>query len=339
MNIKPLLLASLIIPATAMAEFENASYSYLGVGQETLEYSESTNDFGGLKFKTKYKGSNLVQKSGGYTAVGEKYGFFLSTSSTLLANEEREKWRFPSIGVVQEDDMTVKRTAIDILGVFHLQNGHFFNLGSRYNSVSFSRFNFSSTDRTNELNAAIFARADHSDAELTKQLNDLIAKAQAANVCITNSSKQCIGTKQADGSYNVSLEDFKEAKKFNPEATSGVVFEDMASWSLLAGWGYDSYFIRKEIGMRYQFAFRVGTAIYESVLNTKNNKSLTRSFGGDWDLHALAGVGYQFRPEFGVMATLEYNMIHREEIRDGNVFLPVNDLKALSPQITANWAF
>ena len=63
-------------------------------------------------------------------------------------------------------------------------------------------------------------------------------------------------------------------------------------------------------------AARVGAAMYEQVLNTQNNRTLSRSFGGDWDAHLLAGIGYQFQKEFGVMATLEINGVYRDEIRE-----------------------
>jgi hypothetical protein len=35
--------------------------------------------------------------------------------------------------------------------------------------------------------------------------------------------------------------------------------------------------------------------LYENALNTQNDKSLTRTFGGDWDVHLFAGIGYQFQ--------------------------------------------
>lgn len=334
-------LALLMSAPFAQAEFDNSSYSYLGLGAETVDYQESTNDFGGLKFKSSFQGTNVVQKSGGYTAIGDRYGFFLSTSSTLLAQEDKEEWKFPDIGVVQEDTMTVKRTGIDILGVFHLQNGHYFTLGSSYSSVSFSRFDFSNTDFTDALNDAIFALPAYSDANLQATLNDLIAQAAASGGCVADNNGVCIGSKQSDGSYTITLDDYKDALKFNPEATAGVVFEDMTTWNLAAGWGYDSIFVNKT-GVRYQAAVRVASAVYENILNTNNNKSLSRTFGGDIALHALAGVGYQFMPEFGVMASVEYNSLNHSRLNEGGsskAFLPKSEFWSLSPQVTAYWAF
>ena len=339
--------ALLTLPSLSQAEFANNSYSYLGMGSETLTYSETTNNFGGQKFESEFKGSNIVQKSGGYTAVGDKYGFFISTSSTLLANEAKEEWDFQGIGVVQEDQMALKRTAIDLLGAFHFQNGHFLNAGLHYNSVSFSRYDFEGTDYVEELNDALFANPDvraSIQAELDARLEAVnAARATGDHGCIHGSDDGCIGSFDNDNNQVVTLEEFWELKQYRPSDTQGVVFEDMTSWSLLAGWGYDSFFVDQSLGMRYSLAARVGTAIYESVLNTNNDRSLTRSFGGDWDVHLLAGIGYQFRKEIGVVATLELNGIFREEIRENQngvtVILPENSLWALSPQITASWAF
>ena len=93
--------------------------------------------------------------------------------------------------------------------------------------------------------------------------------------------------------------------------------------------------------MRYQLAARAGTALYENVLNTQNDKSLPRTFGGDWDVHLLAGIGYQFQKEVGMMFTLEFNGVYRSElsVSGEETFLPENTLWAYSPQITAFWAF
>ena len=348
-SLPSLLLTLGVLGSSAHAEFENNSYSYLGLGTETLTYSETTDDFGGQTFESKFRGSNLVQKSGGYTGVGERYGFFISTSSTLLANENKEKWKFEGVGVVQEDNMTLKRTAIDLLGVFHFQNGHFLTAGTHYNSVSFSRFDFDGTDLTEDLNDSLIANPDvqaQVQAELDLRLNAVnAARASGGSDCIrgTLDDSSCLGSFDGSNNQVVTLDEFWEIKKLKPEDTQGVVFEDMTSWSLIAGWGYDSFFVDQSLGMRYSMAARVGTAMYESILNTNNDRSLTRSFGGDWDVHLLAGVGYQFRKEIGVIATLELNGVFRQEIRENDngqqIILPENTLWALSPQISAHWAF
>jgi len=340
---------TLLLANTVSAEFKNNSYSYLGLGSETLSYSETDDNFGGQSFESKFTGSNLVQKSGGYTAIGEQFGFFISTSSTLLSHDAKERWDFEGIGIVQEDNMTLKRTGIDLLGAFHLQNGHFFNAGLHYKSISFSRFEFSSTDKTEVLNDALFANPavqnqlqTDLDARLT-EINGLRAGSNPT-ACIRDTSMEnaCIGTIDSITNQQiVSLTEYWELRKFKPEEAQGVIFEDMTSWSGLIGWGYDSYFIDQSLGMRYKLATRIGTSLYERVLNTENNKSLTRSFGGDWDLHLLAGIGYQFQKEIGLVFTIELNGSHRSKLQVGNenVFLPDNTLWALSPQIAGFWSF
>ena len=343
------LLAFMSLTSPTQAEFANHSYSYLGMGIETLTYSETTDDFGGQEFESKFEGQNLVQKSGGYTAVGDEFGFFISTSSTLLANEDKEEWDFEGTGVVQEDNMTLKRTAIDLLGVYHFKNGHFLTAGTHYNSVSFSRFDFNGTELTATLNDKLFNTASV-QASLQSELDERLtavnaARANGGSDCIHGSGADsaCIGSFDGSDNQVVTLAEFWELKKLKPEDTQGVVFEDMTSWSLLAGWGYDSFFVDQSLGMRYSLAARVGTAVYEKVVNTNNDRSLTRSFGGDWDVHLLAGIGYQFKKEIGVMATLELNGVFRQEIRETengqDVILPENTLWAMSPQISAHWAF
>ncbi len=348
--VKSLTLITLLVPASFIhADFQNNSYSYLGLGSETLTYSETDDNFGGQSFTSHFTGTNLVQKSGGYTAIGEKYGFFISTSSTLLMNEGKEEWDFEGIGVVQEDNMTLKRTGIDLLGAYHLQNGHFFNAGLHYGSASFSRFEFSSTSNTEDLNDALFANPNVQaklQSDLITQLtniNDLRASSNPT-ACIGNSSKEnaCIGSIDTNNNQQVvTVEEYWEIRKFAPEETQSVVFEEMISWSALIGWGYDSYFIDQSLGMRYKLAARFGSAIYEDVLNTENNKSLTRSFGGDWHAHVLAGIGYQFQKEIGLVFTVELNGSHRSKLQVGNqnTYLPDNTLWAFSPQLAGFWSF
>jgi len=348
--VKPLaLLTFLLLASFIHADFQNNSYSYLGLGSETLTYSETDDNFGGQSFTSYFSGTNLVQKSGGYTAIGEKYGFFISTSSTLLMNEGKEEWDFEGIGVVQEDHMTLKRTGIDLLGAYHLQNGHFFNAGVHYGSASFSRFEFASTSNTEDLNDALFANPNV-QAELQERLDNQLTNINNLRAttnptaCIGDPSKDnaCLGTIDTNSNQQVvTVEQYWQIRKFSPEETQSVVFEEMISWSALIGWGYDSYFVDQSLGMRYKLAARFGTALYEDVLNTESNKSLTRTFGGDWNAHLLAGIGYQFQKEIGLVFTIELNGAHRSKLQVGNenTFLPDNTLWAFSPQLAGFWSF
>jgi len=344
-----LFFSSFILSNQSRAEFTNQSYSYLGLGSETLTYSETSDNFGGQTFESSFTGTNLVQKSGGYTGIGDQYGFFISTSSTLLAEEAEETWDFEGIGDVQKNQMSLKRTAIDLLGVFHFQNGHYLTAGTRYHSATFSRYDFEGTEFTDNLNTALLANPNvraSEQANLDSQLAEVNTLRSSGNLtaCVHGSGEDngCIGTIDSGTNLQaVTLEQYWEIRKFQPEETQGVVFEDMTSWSGVFGWGYDTFFINHSLGMRYQLAARAGTALYENVLNTQNDKSLTRTFGGDWDVHLLAGIGYQFQKEVGMMFTFEFNGVYRSElsVSGEETFLPENTLWAYSPQITAFWAF
>lgn len=349
MKYLPIMLSSLLLSSLSSAEFTNHSYSYLGLGSETLEYSETSHNFGGQTFKSSFSSTNLVQKSGGYTGIGERYGFFISTSSTLLAEEAEETWDFKGIGDVQKNQMSLKRTAIDLLGAFHFKNGHYLTVGTRYHNSTYSRYNFESSEFTGDLNDALIANPNvlaNEQASLDTKLSEVNTLRGAGNLkaCIHGSAAdaECIGkVDPATNLYAVTLEQYWEIRKFRPEEAQDVVFEDMTSWSGVFGWGYDTFFIDHSLGVRYQLAARAGTALYENVLNTQNNKSLTRTFGGDWDVHLLAGIGYQFQKEVGMMFTLELYGAYRSEltVNGEESFLPENTLWAYSPQITGFWAF
>jgi len=80
------------------------------------------------------------------------------------------------------------------------------------------------------------------------------------------------------------------------------------------------------------------------VLNSGENRALTRSFGGGVDLRLTAGIGYQFRPEVGALLLFESNASWRDGIKERlnstqTVELPDNTFYTYSVNGTLYWNF
>ena len=138
---------------------------------------------------------------------------------------------------------------------------------------------------------------------------------------------------------------FDQLTRYNPEDTLDVVFEDSSSFSLTGGYEFDSYFINQSLGLRYLYGATVGLNMYENVLNSGHDESLSRSFGGGVDLHLTAGIGYQFRPEIGALVVLDANGSWRDGIKkklnsaNQTIELPDNTFYAYALTGTVFWTF
>lgn len=329
MSIKPLLIASLIFPASAMAEFSNTSYSFFGAGAEIVSYSEKLDNFGGQKVDSEFQVVNINQRSGGYTAVSDNFGFFIKTASTLIANEETEDWKAKGIsGNIQEDTAAMNFQMLDISGAYHFGNGTYALAGIHYQKLSFSRFGWKNTPATTIFADAVENYLRNTPAEIAAIRSDI----QKGNLVDRNGNR-------------ITTEDqYFAARRYNPEDTLDVVFEDYSTFSVTGGVEYDSYFVDQSIGMRYLLGGHIGLTVYENVLNSGHNEALTRDFGGGVDLRLTAGIGYQFRPEVGTLLLLEANGSWRDGIKERisesqTVELPDNTFYAYAINGTIFWNF
>ena len=292
-----LTLALCLAAPLAQAEFSNTSYSFFAAGAEYVSYSEHLPDFAGQEVDSDFTAVNLVQRSGGYTAVNDKLGFFIKTASTLIANEETEEWEAKGLsGPIQEDVAAMNFQMLDILMAYHLGNGGYWLGGVHYQKISFSRFGWKNTNQTDAF-AQLVEDNMRANSSLMEEITDYVNSGDAGTAITT-------------------VDEYFEAIRFNPEATASVVFEDASNFSITGGYEYDSYFMNQSEGLRYTFGGRVGFAVYENLLNSGRQTAMTRSFGGGLDLNLKAGIGYQFSPEIGTMLIAEANATWRDEITE-----------------------
>ncbi len=342
MKLRVITCCLLLSSAGAQAEFKNASYSYFALGSSQISYSESLSGFAGSSFKSDFSSTGLTQRSGGYTALSEagRFGFFIATQSTLLANEDTEKWNanWDNDGdgtkdgkrTVQTDQVSMNQGSLDLLAVYHLKNGYFVTTGVHYQKLVFSRFDFQSvTNNNNTADYATFTLANSSTYAN-------IVQAIADN-----------GSYIINGTTVTTAAEAAELIKFSPEALTPVVAEDLTTFSVVGGFGYDSFFMDRKPGLRYKFDITIGTPLYVSVLNTNlagADRSITETFSGGVDINGNVSIGYQVDEKVSVMASLNYIYSERDTISTTTaigqkVSLPNNTFKAITPELAFFWAF
>lgn len=323
-----LLLLSIYM-GSAQADFVNTSYSFFSSGNERLKYSETLAQFAGTSFKSDFHNTGIIQRSGGYTAIDEKgaSGFFITTQSTLISEDNIEEWNATGFGTVQTNSMDINHASLDLLAVYHFKNGYFLLAGMHYQKIAFSRFDFNNTGNTTAF----------SDYTLDNSASF------AAFQALIDSGETLTA---ADGSTISTEEELREALRFDPDKLARVLFEDITSFGVVAGIGYDSFFINREPGLRYKFELGLGTPIFTHVLNTNvegSDKVIRDEFSGGLDIHFNAAMGYQFDQKLSVMFGVFYINSSRDGISSSNgaqtISLPDNKFEAYTPELAFYWAF
>jgi len=318
-------LATISLPSHA-EEFQNRPFSVFGAfGLEYVSYSEHLKDFAGQEVDSTFTSTNLVQRSGGYTAATDTLGFFINTGSTLISNEADETWEAEGIsGNIQEDVAAMNYQTLDVMLAYHLQNGFYLLGGVHYQKIAFSRFGWRSAAGTDE-----FADAVESYTLNNQELLD------AMDAIIQKGEK-----KDKDGNIITTREQYLAENRFDPEETLDVVFEDAVSFGLMTGIGYDSYFVRPTKGIRYMWEVGLGTQVYENILNSNGGRSLTRTFGGGIDIAGKAGIGYHFSHRLGLMLGMDAHYSLRKELQESStVSLPENEFYSLASYASVTWNF
>ena len=115
-----------------------SSYSYLGVELEYFDYSEDLNRF---DISTDYKASNMGIQTGGYVAVNDTLGFYITANKTILWETNQEEW-LGSSDVLQTNDMIVTAAVTRIHTAYQMTPKHALLMGVNMINIDYDRFNF-----------------------------------------------------------------------------------------------------------------------------------------------------------------------------------------------------
>lgn len=221
--------------------------------------------------------TNLTQRSSGYTAVDDHFGFYITTISTLSASQRQESWTWGNYGTVQTNQRKVMLTDLEVSAAWEIFDHHFDGLqlvsGLNLNRMSFSRSGFS------------YPKGTQGAATITA--GQVVLGSFAANA---NGPLQQL---TAGGGYLA--------------RQPGAVFEDSTTLLAEIGLNYDSFFSDAQ-GIRFLGGIKAGIPLYYYVTNSNYpNTSWTSSFKG-YNLHADLGIGFQIKDNFDfiVMGSSDY---------------------------------
>jgi len=143
-NLMSTAIICIALPAIAVANenLQQQSFSYIELGMESITYKEQSTS--GAISQTSPAVANLIQRTGGYTPVTDKVGFYIETESTLEAGSANETWTVNPFGTVQTNVRTAKLASLKALSAYHLESmpGLHITTGLQYESMSFTRSNF-----------------------------------------------------------------------------------------------------------------------------------------------------------------------------------------------------
>src|SRR5690606_30897645 len=200
-------LASGITQANESNHFENLSYSYFGLGIDTLVYREELENFLGTSIETDYSSTTPLQRSGGYTSINDDWGFSITTLSTLFSQEEEEDWNVSGYGTIQNNKMSLSRQEVNLLAHHHFRTGYHLCVCAYYSKVGFNRHHFRSGEGTDKFRAERLAPGQTFNPE---QIGGSVSEEQ-----VTIKFKAGVG-------YDSYFINTNEGLRFNYEASIGL---------------------------------------------------------------------------------------------------------------------
>lgn len=326
-----------VLSTSVMAEeVNNQPFSYIGVAAGQMTYQESGTLQSGIKFITNPTTTNIFNYSGGYTAIGEKGGFYINNVTTLYSTFENEKWRasgsgggYSVDGVYQSNEVSATHNALDVLFSYLVGSGHQVVGGIGYSRSLMDRNSFKSGTATDDFN----------------NVN------QSFNV---GKGTDVVGSGAEDNNpANGSLDLAELIDAYGLSYTDGAIVnytETFTTFSAQVGYRYDTRFAHKGTGPRWQVGATLSVPLLYDVVNTSRPTiSFTSSLDG-YDASAYAGYGWRFSENVGVLAKVNYFYRIRGEIKESlgynaeigrnvHASIPENILEYWNVGVNGYWNF
>jgi len=263
---------ALTLMGTAAHADTEKSLTMFTLGVESVQYSENTG--AGITASGKNM-LNLTQKSLGYTAVSDDFGFYITTISTLTANQVTESWAMGQYGTVQTNQRKVMLTDLHVQAAWMIQDSVQLLAGLGMNRMSFSRSGFTYPKGTR-------------------------------GVATTNTANQVTGFRNDPNGPIQQLTTTGGYLARQP----GAIFEDSTSLMAEIGVNYDSFFQHTN-GLRFIGSARAAIPVYYYVTNSNYpNVSWSNAFKG-YNLHADLGLGYQLKDNFDLIMSVSGDYRYR----------------------------
>lgn len=293
-------LCLVVAPDMVLAGSEGSltNFSEFTVGYESVQYDEATT--GGITASGPRMG-NIIQRSSGYTSVTSSFGFYITTSSTLVANAEQEQWNLPIYGNVQNDQRKMRMTDVNMEAAWKAFGGVQLLLGLGLNTMSFSRSGFTYPQGT----------------QGTLGPGGFVADPNGPIQQLVNGGNIQYLARQ-----------------------SGAVFEDSSTLLGRIGLRYDA-FVAGSRGLHWRAGFNAGIPLYYRVENSNfPNSSWSSTFKG-YNVSTDAGLGFKFKNDLDLTMLASYSKRHRPETNKdaSGAFVPRVDVDLFRLAAGLTWRF
>lgn len=278
---KKCLLVGLALSGTVHADINNEPFTYIGFAGGAFNYKESGTLTGNVKFETTPSNFQIFNYSGGYTAIGERMGFYINTVSTMYASTDDESWSFSGnggSGEHQKNKVTSNHSAIDLLFGYLPGHGHQFTVGAGYRRNLMDRNSFEAGSDVDTFNTVRY-NGENAPSLTQEQYND---------------------------KYGLS---FVDGQVVN-------YTETFTSFIAQVGYRYDTRFKTAETGSRWQWGATLGVPVYFEAVNTSRPQYNFSSMFDGYNVDAYIGYGWRFTENLGVLAKANYSYRLRGEIKE-----------------------
>jgi len=309
--IKKLGVAAALLGWMGVASAQEAqNLTFLTLGAESVQYSENTSS--GITASGP-RMNNMIQRSSSYTNVSDDFGFYITTNSTLIGNQNNENWTLSPYGIVQQNQRKVILTDITLDTAWGIGHGWQVTGGLAMNTMSFSRSGFKYPQGTR---GTLTANANNQIRFVPNNLG------QYQELQVNTATA-------ATAAYN------GQAVKRNP----GAVFEDSTTILGQVGVKYDSFFL-DDSGFRLLGGVSAGIPLFYYVTNSDfPNTSWTSSFQG-YNLHADLGIGFRIKDNFDFVVLGSGDYRYRPATNKiGNAFVPNITVTALRATAGLSWSY
>ena len=301
---KKILLAGLAVSSLAQAEINNEPFTFIGFAGGMFNYKESGTITGGVNFETTPSNFQIFNYSGGYTAIGERTGFYINTVSTLYATTDDESWTFSApggSGEHQKNKATSNHNAIDFLFGYLLDGGHQLVVGTGYRRTLMDRNSFLAGSDVDTFNDVRYA------------------------------------------GENTSLTEAEYDNKYGLSFTDGQIVnytETFTNFMAQVGYRYDTRFKTSGTGPRWQWGAMLGVPVYYEAINTSKPQYNFSSMFDGYNFDTYVGYGWRFSENLGILAKVNYSYRLRGELKENigyNAELNRNRYAIIPENVVSFW--
>ena len=309
--LRPVLLLAVLVwaagqPLHAKEEgtAQKPNYTMFTLGAEFVQYQENTTGITGSGPRM----VNVMQRSSGYTGLTDRFGYYITTASTLLANRGDEDWTLAPHGVVQRNRRIVRLADLEVLAAWGGEGWRIVG-GLAAETMSFTRSGFRYPQGTRG------SLSTNNQGQLVFAPDPLGGFQKVTTGGVTHYVQRQLGA----------------------------VNEDSLSVLVKGGFVWDTFFSDQASPWRFLAGAYIATPIYYRVTNTEYpNSAWSATLGGGYDLSGEVAVGRRVFGGLTLLARAEGIYRVRPQTKTDPAtggFVPRVKVSALRFSVGGSWVF